>query len=124
MRFSRSPGPGGQNVNKVSTQVTLLFDVEACAVLTDAQKTLVRAQLATRMARDGRIRVVSRRERTQVRNRSAAEARLLELLTGALTVRRARRPTRPTAGSKRRRLEAKRQRSDVKRQRRSPADGA
>ena len=118
VRFSRSPGPGGQNVNKVSTRVTLLFNFVECPLLTDAQKRRVGERLATRISRDGRLRVVSRGQRTQRRNRSAAETRLLELLSEAMRRRKPRQATRPTAGARRRRLDEKRQRGELKRQRR------
>ena len=117
LRFSRSPGPGGQNVNKVSTRVTLLFDFAACPDLTDVQKTRIRNRLATRLSRDGRLRVIRHRERTQVRNRAAAETHLVELLTEATHKRKTRRPTRRTVASQRRRLDAKRRRGAAKRQR-------
>ena len=116
-RFSRSPGPGGQNVNKVNTQVTLLFDYLSCSWLTDVQKRRIGSRLSTRLSRDGRLRVVSRRERTQGRNRSAAQARLIELLTAVMQTPKPRRKTRPTAASKKRRLQSKRLRGERKRQR-------
>ena len=124
VRFDRSAGPGGQNVNKVSTRATVLFDFVACPLLTTFQKTRLAQRLATRITRDGRLRVVSQRERTQTRNRAAAETRLIELIADALHVAAQRRPTRPTTGSRERRLEAKRQRSQTKqlRQRRPRAD--
>ncbi len=120
--FSRSPGPGGQNVNKVSTRVTVLFDVMSCAALTRTQKARIYKHLATRISRDGRLRVVSRRERTQARNRTAAQTRLIELLTEATRERKSRRKTKPTAGSRERRLDAKRRRGELKRQRRGTSD--
>ncbi len=119
VRFSRSPGPGGQNVNKVNTRVTLLFDVSACAALSEAQKGRVRERLRTRMSRDGRLRVVSHRERSQAKNRAAAQIRLTELLTEATRVRKSRRRTQPTLASRERRLDSKRRRGDAKRQRRA-----
>jgi ribosome-associated protein len=124
IRFGPAAGPGGQNVNKVSTRATLLFDFAACPLLTAPQKTRLRQRLATRLSREGRLRIVSQRERFQVRNRAAAEQRLLELLTEALHVPARRRPTRPTAASRARRLTAKRQRGQIKRlrQRRPTAD--
>ena len=122
VHFSRSPGPGGQNVNKVSTRVTILFNVASCPALTNAQKARVYERLATRISRDGRLRVVSRRERTQVRNRAAAQTRLLELLTEAIRERKSRRKTRPTAASRGRRLDAKRRRGELKRERRATSD--
>ncbi|MCH7700194.1 MAG: aminoacyl-tRNA hydrolase [Planctomycetes bacterium] len=123
-RFSQSPGPGGQNVNKVNTRVTLLFDFVACSELSGAQKTRIGDRLSTRISSDGRLRVVSRRERSQARNRRAAEARLLELLAEATHEAKTRRPTRPTAGSRERRLAGKRKRSEIvrARQRRPTTD--
>jgi ribosome-associated protein len=115
---SRSPGPGGQNVNKVNTRVTLLFDIDRCVHFNDAQKARIRRKLRTRLSRDGMIRVVSSRYRTQSRNRTAAGERLIELLTEALRRRKARRPTRPTAASRQKRLAAKQQRSETKSRRR------
>ena len=121
-RFSRSSGPGGQNVNKVNTRVTLLFDVGACTVLSDVAKERIRAGLRTRLSADGRVRVVSMRHRTQPQNRTAAEVRLMELLTEVLKIRAKRKPTKPSAGSKRRRLDEKRKRGILKRDRRGGGD--
>ena len=119
LSFSRSPGPGGQNVNKVNTRVTVLLDFESCDFLNDLQRKRIHDRLATRLSRDGRLRVVSHRERTQTRNRAAAETRLLELLTEALRRRKARVATRPTAASRERRVRSKKQRGDLKRLRQS-----
>ncbi len=121
--FERSAGPGGQHVNKVSTRVALLFDFEACPLLGDIDKYRLRQHLRTRLARDGRLRVVSQQQRSQARNRAAAEERLVELLAEALYTAPHRRPTKPTAGSRARRLAAKRRRSETKQLRtRPPAD--
>jgi ribosome-associated protein len=119
--FERSAGPGGQNVNKVSTRASLLFDFETCPLLATGDKYRIRQHLRTRLARDGRLRVVSQRERSQARNRAAAEERLLELLAAALYVAPRRRPTAPTAGSRERRLRQKRQRAETKQRRKPPA---
>lgn len=119
VRFARSSGPGGQNVNKVNTRVTLLFDFEACDLLTPIQRGRIRQQLATRLSRDGRLRVVCRESRTQGANRATAEQRLIELLRESLKTRRIRRPTRPSQASRERRLAAKRRRSETKQRRRS-----
>ncbi len=117
VRVSRSPGPGGQNVNKVNTRVTLLLDVTSCETLSKAQKMRIRKRLRTRISRDGQLRVVSSRHRTQYRNRVAAEKRLIELLTEATRQQKLRRATRPTAASRKRRLASERMHSEVKRQR-------
>ena len=114
---SRSGGPGGQHVNKVSTRVTLLFDVEACSGLSAEQKALIRARLATRIGRDGVLRVVCRRFRSQLANRRGAVERFVELLRAALARKPARAPTRPTTAGRERRLAEKRRRGAVKRDR-------
>ena len=120
--FSKSPGPGGQNVNKVSTRVTLLFDLSSCTALTNTEKSRVRRRLANRITRDDRVRIVCHRERTQAKNRAAAFARLIELVSEAIRVPKPRRSTRPTAGSKKRRLETKRKHGRVKKERRAKLD--
>lgn len=121
-RFSRSSGPGGQNVNKVSTRVTLLLDIEACAALSDSQKARIRSRLGSRVSRDSVLRVVVQTARSQLMNRATAEKRLIELLTEATRRQTARRPTKPTAGSRMRRLDEKRKRAEIKRHRGSPTN--
>lgn len=119
-QFDRSAGPGGQNVNKVATRATLWFDIETCQRLSDAQKARVRRRLATRIGKDGRLRMVAQRARTQAANRAAAEGKLVELLQAALHVPRSRRPTRPTRASQKRRVNEKKRRGETKQLRRSP----
>ncbi len=120
-RTSRSSGPGGQNVNKVETKVTLLFDLAGSAALTRGQKERVAAKLGGRINRDGVLRVSSQRHRTQKGNRAAVEQRFVELLTGALARPKRRRPTKVPRAAHERRLEEKRRRSQRKRDRRSPS---
>ncbi len=113
-KFSRSSGPGGQNVNKVSTRVTLLFDVQGCGALSGWQKRRILERLKTRANRDGVIRVISQRHRTQNANRLAAQERLVELLKGALEKKPVRKKTKMPYGARQRRLEEKKQRGELK----------
>lgn len=113
--FSPSGGPGGQHANKSATRVELTFDVESSSAFTDAERARVIAELGPV------VRVVADDERSQLRNRSLAEERLAAKLRGALHVPRARRATRPTRGSQRRRVDAKKQRGETKRYRRPPS---
>ena len=122
VRFSRSPKPGGQNVNKVNTRVTLLFDYERCDQLSDPQRLKIRKRFSTRLARDGRLRVVRHQQRTQAKNRQAAEVQLEKLLHEVMIDEKVRKATRPTHGSVRRRLVSKSQRSLLKKQRHSATE--
>ena len=111
--FVRASGPGGQNVNKVSTAAQLRFDARSLSLPSDAAMRL--EQLAgQRMTKDGVIVIHAQRFRTQERNRTDAIDRLLELLREAMERPKARRPTKPTFGSKQRRLEGKKRRGDIK----------
>lgn len=121
---SRSGGPGGQNVNKVSSRVTLTFDIEASETLNPAQKRRLRHRLATRVNRAGVLRVTCQVHRTQGANRREVVERFVGLVAGALARSKPRTATRVPAGEKRRRLAGKKQRAEVKRRRgRVRADG-
>jgi ribosome-associated protein len=112
---SRSGGPGGQNVNKLETRVTVRLDLEGTAALTPEQKTRLRERLATRISRGGVLQVTSQRHRSQSANRDAALERLGELLRQALAPETPRKPTRATRAARRRRLDVKRRRGEQKR---------
>jgi ribosome-associated protein len=114
LRFSRSSGPGGQHAQKTETRVEAIFDVEASTGLTPVQKARVRRRAGTV------LRAVAQDERSQARNRELAVERLVAALRDALKVERRRRPTKPTAASRERRLEQKRRRSETKQLRRPP----
>jgi ribosome-associated protein len=120
VRFSRSGGPGGQNVNKVETKATVRLDVARAAEIPEWARALLLEKLASRLTNAGELVVSSERHRDRARNLAAARERLAELLREALAPRTPRKETRPTRGSKERRLETKRKRSGSKQARRGP----
>jgi ribosome-associated protein len=121
VRFARAGGPGGQNVNKVATRAEVRLDLAGAEeALGPVRVARIRRRLARRIDAAGRLRVASDATRYQARNVERALARMEALLREALAVRVPRRPTRPTAGSRERRLREKRARGETKRRRQSP----
>ena len=114
-KASRSSGPGGQNVNKLNTRMTLLFDVENSPSLSPQQKELITKRLFTRINKKGVLRVVCQRHRTQAANKRTAVERFLDLLGDALRRRSPRRKSQIPVAAKRRRREEKERRSRLKR---------
>jgi ribosome-associated protein len=121
-RFSRSSGPGGQGVNTADSRVELVWDAAGSAALSPLQRERLLERLSGRLV-DGVLTITASENRAQIRNRDAARARLVALVADAIQPPApSRRPTRPSRGSKERRLKAKKQRTDVKRLRRPPHD--
>lgn len=117
-RTSRSSGPGGQNVNKVESRVSLLFDVNGSRLLSRDQKSLIYEKLATRISKEGLLTVVAQKERSQSANKELVIARFYELLERALAKPKKRVPTRMSKSHKARIQKKKRQHSEKKASRR------
>ncbi|MEP6618201.1 MAG: alternative ribosome rescue aminoacyl-tRNA hydrolase ArfB [bacterium] len=121
-KASRAGGAGGQHVNTSSTRIELLWNVRTSMAIDEDARGRIEAKLSTRIDSEGWIRVVASARRSQGQNRVAAEERLVELIRGALVVRKKRKATKPSRGAKEARLTEKKKRGETKRQRRSDAD--
>jgi ribosome-associated protein len=117
---SRSGGPGGQNVNKVSSRVTLRFDLQRSTVLSDEQRARIRSRLASRINKDGVLQISSQVTRSQELNRTDVIARFAELLRFALHREKKRVATKASRSSKEQRIQEKKVRTNVKRARAKP----
>jgi ribosome-associated protein len=122
LKATRSGGPGGQHVNTSSTRIELVWDVASSPSLDETQRAHLMTRLASRLDSEGKLRLVAQDERSQLRNREAAIARLVEIVAYGLIVPKKRKRTRPPAASRRARLESKRKRSALKRDRRRPTE--
>lgn len=118
--FAASGGPGGQHANKTATRVELTWNVRHSAVLGSWQRARLEQKLSSRINSEGELRIVADEYRSQWRNRTEAERRLVKTVAGALQQQRSRVDTKPTRASKERRLNEKRRRSEIKKNRRLP----
>jgi ribosome-associated protein len=117
MTFSRSSGPGGQNVNKLNTRVSVSLDIAGCDALTDTQKQRLLKVLHTRLDKAGVLTITSQEHRSQHANRQEALDRMAELVAKALKPPRVRKKTKPSKGAVERRLQSKKERGQIKQSR-------
>jgi len=113
-KTSRSSGAGGQNVNKVNTKVELRFNISTSQILTDKEKEILLEKLANKISNEGDLIIVSQTDRSQLKNKEKTIEKFYALIQKTLTPRKRRKPTKPSAASKRRRLDDKRIKSEKK----------
>jgi ribosome-associated protein len=116
-KTSRSSGPGGQHVNKTSSRVEAIFDLESTTLFTEEQKSLILDKLSSYLDSKNVIHVVNQSSRSQLRNKNTAILKLVELIENALVIPKKRKPTKPSKGVIERRLKQKKLRSDAKKHR-------
>jgi len=121
---SRSSGPGGQNVNKVSSKVELRYNLLLTSILTQEEKEMIFVKLKNKINKENEIILVSQSERSQLMNKIAVTEKFYDLISKALTVPIKRKNTRPTFSSKLRRLDLKQNRSDIKKLRKQSGDSS
>jgi ribosome-associated protein len=119
---SRSSGPGGQNVNKVNSKVTLKFDIAHSAILTAEEKDLLLRKLSSRLTSDGVLLVSAQEKRSQLQNREEVVVKFEKLLAKAFEKKKSRKATRPTKTSVNKRIKSKKQHSEKKKWRQNPGD--
>lgn len=114
VKFIRAPGPGGQHVNKVESAVQIRFDAKKCRAINEAVFTRLKKIAGQRMTNEGVIIITSNNTRSQVRNREDAQTRLITLIHTATIIPKARKKTKPSFASKRRRLDGKARKGNIK----------